>query len=339
MVERAMRTLAAVAAALCIAALARSAQAQRVALVRPANGDPILLETFNRLTAELRIQEFEVSVVEAPPEARPPETLETVARRIDAVASVALVRYQDRTAVDVWLDDRRGGPPIVRRLEPMGGTELPNVLAIRAVDLLRVSLREFGPDSTVRDAPRTEHPAAAETGVPPARVRPWEIRAEGIALFDSPHIGVAIGPGLGLARHLSGPFRVGILLSGPLVGASWATSAGTAAIRQNIGLADVRISWWRSDRIDLGASISIGAHYLIARGTATPPLLSRSDDVWSLAAGCGADGSFRLTSNAGLALGVRAIGLTPRPGVGVGHETTVLEFPVLSASAGLLVGF
>src|SRR6476646_6018330 len=97
------------AAALLIAALARSAEAQRVALVRPVEGDALLLETFNRLTAELRLQEFEVTVVETPADVRPPETLGTLARRAGALAGVALVRYQDRTAVDVWLDDRVTG--------------------------------------------------------------------------------------------------------------------------------------------------------------------------------------------------------------------------------------
>jgi hypothetical protein len=200
-------------------------------------------------------------------------------------------------------------------------------------------LRESAAEPVVRELPRVTPPAPPDAVVPPARARPWEIRAEGIALFDSPRLGMAFGPGLGFARRVSGAVRLGLLVSGPLVGASWQTSDGSASVRQHVGFADLRISWWRSERIDFGASVVVGAHYLIARGTANPPLVSRTDDVWSFAAGCGADGSFHLTSNAGVALGVRAMELTPRPGVGVGNEATVLQLPVLSASAGFLVGF
>jgi hypothetical protein len=36
---------------------------------------------------------------------------------------------------------------------------------------------------------------------------------------------------------------------------------------------------------------------------------------------------------------LRAIGLTPRPAVGVGNTNAVVLFPLLGVSAGLLVGF
>jgi len=80
-------------------------------------------------------------------------------------------------------------------------------------------------------------------------------------------------------------------------------------------------------------------HYLSAQGAAKLPLLSQRENVWSAADVIDTDGSFRLTSNAGLSLTLRAIGLTPKAGVGVGKSTTVLQLPLLSASAGLLVGF
>jgi hypothetical protein len=221
----------------------------------------------------------------------------------------------------------------------VGGTELPNVLAIRAVDLLRVGLRESTAPPPV--VARIERPTIPDRASPPPlpAPKPWEIRAEGIALFDSPALGGAFGGALGLARYVAPALRVGILVSGPIVGASWETSEGSAFLRQHIGFAEARLSVWRSQAVDLGASVCAGAHYLTAQGAARPPLLSQKDQVWSAAGALGADGSFRLTSNAGLALTVRAIGLTPRAGVGVGANTTVLQLPLLSASAGFLVGF
>jgi len=312
-----------------------------VAVVRPVENDAVLVETFNRLTAELRLQDFDVTTVDAQAGQRTAEALETTARRAGALASVALMRNDGRTAVDVWFDDRSGVTPMVRRLETAAGTELPSVLAIRVVDLLRVNLREFRIEHPA-EIVRIDRPAPAETAAPAPPVpapRPWEIRAEGMVIYDNAALGPAFGAGLGFARH-SGPFRVGVLVTGPLITATWETPDGSAFIRQHLGWAEMRVSWWRSQWLDFGVSVAAGAHYLSAQaGTIRPPLHPKDDDVWSFAGVVGADGSFRLTSNAGLSLTLRAIGLAPKAGVGVGTSTTVLQLPLLSASAGLLVGF
>jgi hypothetical protein len=336
------RRWAAAMVVLGVAAFSPAAQAQRVALVRPSDSDPVLVEAFNRLTAELRLQDFEVTIAETPGDARTPENLGIVARRADALASIAFVQHEGRTAVDVWLYDRATGRSLVRRLEPTAGTELPNVLAIRAVDLLRVSLREFGGEPQ-QEIVRIDRPVPADTAtrVAPAPIfRPWEVRAEGLMIFDGPSVGAAFGAALGFARRFSESVRVGILVSGPLIGPSWETNEGSAFIRQEIGWAEARLSWWRMRRVDLGASLAAGVHYLTAQGAnAKPPLASQNDQVWSLAGVIGADGSFRFTSNAGVAFTLRAIGLTPRAGVGVGDNATVLQWPLFSASVGFLVGF
>jgi hypothetical protein len=301
-----------------------------VAVVRPSEGDAVLVETFNRLTAELRLQDFDVTIVDALSGGHSGE----------ALASVVLVRNEGRTTVDVWFDDRARVTPATRHLEAAAGTELPSVLAIRVVDLLRVNLREFR-NETSPDVVRIDRPPPAETATPPPRTqapRPWEIRAEGIMLYDNSTLGPAFGAGLGFARYAP-PFRIGVLVTGPIIATSWDTPEGSAFIRQHLGWAEVRLSWWRSQWLDFGASLAGGAHYLAAKGAAKSPLLSQDDQVWSLAGAIGTDGSFRLTSNAGISLTLRAIALTPKAGVGVGKSTTVLQLPLLSASAGLLVGF
>ena len=76
---------------------AREALAQRVALVRPAGGDPVLGDAFNRLNAELRIHEFEPVVLEATARERDPDELALAAQRADALASIAFVRHDGKT--------------------------------------------------------------------------------------------------------------------------------------------------------------------------------------------------------------------------------------------------
>ena len=67
------------------------AEAQRVALVRPPDTDAMLLEVFNRLSAELRLQDFEVAILDTGMEARIDEALAEVARRTSSVAAVRFV--------------------------------------------------------------------------------------------------------------------------------------------------------------------------------------------------------------------------------------------------------
>jgi len=138
---------------------------------------------------------------------------------------------------------------------------------------------------------------------------------------------------------LGEPLSIGILVSGPLIGASWDTTGGSALLCQEMGWADARYSWWRSRRWDLAVSLAAGVHHLNAQGAARLPLQSRSDDIWSFAGVMGMHAHLQITSNAALGLTLRAIATSPKVGVAVGDETTVLQWPLLSASAGLLVGF
>ncbi len=315
--------------------------AQRVVLLRPADVDAVLVEAFNRLHAELRLQHFEVTIVDANVEARSPDALEEAAKRADALATISFVRHGSKTKVDVWLADRVSGKTTIRTIEPPGGTDVPNVLAIRAVDLLRTSLREFGgepPPPDVVGVVATPPPDSVRALVAPPRPT-WEIRAEGILLWDGPSFGAALGAGFALSRRFGERVAAGVLLAGPLIGPSFRTSEGSASVRQELGWAEVKMLVWESRPIELGASFSAGVHRLEAQGRPNPPLLAKNEDAWSFAGAVGAHGELRLTTNAAIGLNLRAIGLAPRPGVAVDTNVGMLQFPLLSGSVGLLVGF
>src|SRR6187431_2789452 len=112
------------------------AQAQRVALVRPSEYDAILLEVYNRLSAELRLQDFEVAILDTGMEPRTDDAFADVARRTSSVAAVRFFRRGESTGVDVWFGPKGGGAAHVHTIEPPSGADAPNVLAIRTVDLL-----------------------------------------------------------------------------------------------------------------------------------------------------------------------------------------------------------
>jgi hypothetical protein len=320
--------------------LAWVAEAQRVALVRPPDADAVLLEVFNRLSAELRLQDFEVAILDTGMEARHAEVLAEVSRRTSSVAAVRFYRRGENTAVDVWFAARMGGAAHVHTIEPPGSLDAPNVLAIRTVDLLRTTLREFGggdrpPPSAV---PENKPPPPPP---PPAPDRPpdWKIRAEGIILWNRPTLGPAYGASLGLTHRVADHVEVGLTAAGPIVvGRNWATSEGEASIRQQMGWADVRLSGWNAGPVVLGTSAGAGVFRMEVAGI-KPRELTDSDQVWSFAATLAGHVELPLGGNAALGMTLRAIGLTPRPAVGIGATNAVVQFPLLGVSAGLVVGF
>ena len=321
---------------------ALSAEAQRVALVRPAETDAVALEVFNRLSAELRLQDFELAIRDTGAEVASAEALADVARRTDSVAAVRFVRRGDGTAVEVWLAARAGSPPAVHTIEPPAGLDTPNVLAIRSVDLLRTTLREFGGGARP-PAPPPPHPEPRPPAepAPPMVDRPvkWRIRAEGVMLWNRPTLGMAYGASLGLTRRLADHIEIGLTAAGPVVvGRNWATTEGEAKVQHQIGWAELRFSGWSAGPIDVGASVGAGGLRMVVGGV-RPADLSEDGQVWSFAATLAGHVEIPLGGNAAIGMTLRAIGLTPRPSVQVGHSFAVIQFPLLGASAGLLVGF
>jgi hypothetical protein len=330
------------------------AEAQRIALVRPLESDSPSLEVFNRLSAELRLQTFEVAIHDTGSlrdqlvdgravDPRTAELLAEIARRTSAVAAVRFQRRGESTAVDVWIGERAGAQAALQTIEPPGGLDAPNVLAIRAVDLLRTTLREFGAGER---PPPPPPPQRAENKAPPPpapRERPpnWKIRAEGVVLWNRPTLGLAFGAGLGLSHRVADHVELGVYAAGPIVlGKNWGTSEGAASVRHEMGWADVRLTGWSMGPFVVGASAGVGGFRLEAQGVKPPDLIvSGGAQVWSFAATLASHLELPLGSNAAVGVTLRAIGLTPRPAVRIGTTDAVVLFPLLSASAGLLVAF
>jgi hypothetical protein len=325
-----------------VVTFAAEAQAQRVALVQPADDDPVLVDAFNRLRAELHIHEFETLVLDAAVPTHDPDALAAAAQSADALASIAFVRQNGKTSVEIWLADRVSGKVTMRTLSLSKTADASSVLAIRAVDLLRASLRELDagkrpPSDVVGVDPRPIPEAVTTLAAPPPPA--WTLRAEGVAIFDGSRVGLAYGPSLGIFHSIGDRADLGIALAGPLLGAGWQTSEGSASVGQGLGWTELRVHALRSRWLTLGGNLALGGHYLHAQGQAISPLVSRSDQVWSLLGALGVHAEVSFIARAAIVLSLRALMLTPRPGLGIGQRTAVIDLPVLSASAGVMLGF
>ena len=158
-------------------------------------------------------------------------------------------------------------------------------------------------------------------------------------LWNRPTLGLAFGAALGLTRRVAEHVEVGLMAAGPVVvGTNWATTEGEATIHHQVGWAEVRFSGLSAGPFILGTSLGAGVLRMVVKGV-RPADLSTDDQVWSFAATLAGHADIPLGGNAAIGMTLRAIGLEPRPGVEVGTVTTVIEFPLLGASAGLLVAF
>jgi len=156
----------------------RVAHGQRIILLCPPETDASLTEAFNRLRGELTMHGFEVEV-QTSAEAISPENLALRADSVAAVASVSFVRGVGITTADIKISDRVTGKTTIRTIATPEGTDAASLLALRAVELLRTSLREFGPNAkTPQDivgaAPERASPSVKKwlEAQPPPAVEP-----------------------------------------------------------------------------------------------------------------------------------------------------------------------
>jgi hypothetical protein len=316
------------------------ALAQRVLLVRPPEADATLSEAFNRLRAELALNAFEVTVLETPDHTLSAEALEIEAQKADALAGIALTREAGSATAEVCIADRVTGKRSQRRLEVAGTGEAPRLLAVRAADLLRASLRELSPgerppSDVVGVAAEPPPPAIRAWSVPRRR---WELRAAG-GLLGAGRFGTAGGASLALFFRPVPRLGVGLAVLGPLFGARYDGSTGGASIRQELALA--RASWnflpdsmWR-----LGPILGVGAYHLQAQGEVQPPLRGVSAGMFSFACTGGLEIELGVSQVVSLSASAEALLFTPEPVVAVDTSQANARQPLVLASLGLGVAF
>jgi len=320
--------------------LAPDVIAQRVVLVRTGKQDPMLVDAWHRLLAELRIHHFEPETVQLGETVDLARALADTARTQGAVAAIALVHQDETTAVDVWLVDRVTGKTTLRRIVVRSGEDASSVLAIRAVDLLRASFREFEVGTRapgdVADVDRRPVPEAVEH-ISAKSAPAFTLVAEATMLVQFPAFGASFGPALGAFLRTTERSALGVVVAGPLVGAEFSAPNGSAAMTQAFGIFEARLSALKSRAIEAGPSLAIGAYHLTATGRADPPLVSKDDDAWAGIAGAGVFSQIRLSENLAAGISSRAFGTFPRVGVAVGPDAAVIRFPVVETSIGVVV--
>jgi hypothetical protein len=324
--------------------LASPASAQRIVLLRPKTADPALLQAFGRLKGELMTYDFEVVVVDAAELDASPGRLARAAEDARAVASVSLVRTEGLATADVWISDRVTGKTTMRTIATSEDREASTVLAVRAVDLLRTSLREFAPGER---APKDVVGASPERA--PAHVRewaaekpvrhPWSVEAGVVVQSTLSRLGSTFGPAISLGYDPSERVAVALGFQGPLSGARASDDSASLKLRNEQAFAELRYRAILRKSWSLAATGVVGVHHLEVDGTAKPPYVGRSDSAFTALGGAGFAFELNVARNVGLLVSGRVVFLGPRPVARLAEETLSYGRPALQGGASLRVEF
>lgn len=269
----------------------------RVALIE----DPADTSIVPRLRAELEGLGLEVSLVPKQTEEQLPRDLIDAARTADAAAAFRIVLGDGQA--DVWIADRVTGKVVLREMLPRGAQIDGRVVALRAVELLRVSLLELD----VHKPAVEELPVRQSLPRDSALLEDLErssLSADSTFLWSPGGTSIAVGVDAAVAWR---PSWIGVRLFGGsvLAPATISSTEGTGEITTRwIGVDAVvqprrpRMAW----RPRLGVGLAALSTEL--RGNANAPWLSDQHTVYALSPRASADLGFALHSRLRIGLGL-----------------------------------
>jgi hypothetical protein len=304
-----LRPVAVAGAALLLTLLVATGSARAapglVVLLEAGGGSPGQRRCLTRIREELLAGGFEVEVVDPGPNADPVSVAEAVTRQHGSVATIALLGDPDLGPAELWILDRIGPRPEVRRIMvPHDNPErIPEVLAIRTIELLRASALSLLVESnrTVPPPPPSASPPPAPAATattsprpPPAAVVHLPERRDRIGVeagvaaldsFDGP--GAAVVPMARLRVPLPRPLFARLTLAGFGTRPRVATSLGTADITQALGLFEIGAVFRRQRRLNPVVTLGAGTIYVRSAGNGVYPYQGLEASEWSALIDCG----------------------------------------------------
>jgi hypothetical protein len=269
----------------------------RVALI----ADPEETTILPRLRAELTGLGLDVKTVIKNDNEQLPSDIIEAARATGAVAAFRIVVVGDRA--DVWIADRITGKVVLREMLPRGAKIDGRVVALRAVELLRVSLMELD----VRRAPQGEPPppvVLTERSGLLQDLERFSLSADSSFLWSPGGCGLGIGVAAAVAWR---PTWIGARLSGGSV-------LAPATITRPEGTGEVTTRWLALDAVlqprrtriawRPRAGLGIAALATNIHGVPIGPRTSNQQTVYTLSPMASFDLGWAVHSRVRLGLGV-----------------------------------
>jgi hypothetical protein len=318
---------------ICSATLADSA---RIALVRPGVSTPAITEALTRIQGELTADGFRVVLVDSVDGLDSASTIEGTRQDGGALASVGIFVDAGAHVAELRVIDRLTNKIVVRRtaIADTETSRLAEVLAVRAVELLRASLLEL----LIESRPL---PVAGAQQSPPAEARQasqwaahslrqdrqstWAVEAGTAVILGFGGIGPALLGVLRVCGEFIPPLSVRLTVAGlgttssveamrPLPGLP-PFGAASASVSQQLGLVEFVARPWEGFFVHPILSIGAGALNVAVAGqvTSPSPYEGLRSYRWSFAADVGAGAQLRLSQRFDLSFEVHAFVAEPYP--------------------------
>jgi hypothetical protein len=329
-----------------------------VVVLRAAGADEVTTEATARVEGELGAAGFHVVVLPLTSELARSE-VETAGSELRPLGAFAIFVHPDAggRVAEIWVSDRLRQLTVVQRarLTATDRERQSEILAVRAVELLKASLAEFWLEPEPVSAPLTAPPA---TSTSPA---PW-VAAPAPVESSTPTVprrrAFASGVGLGVGLGMMAGFRSvePIWLPGLLVGYGWesgvsvqveaygfgptvtlSTPDGSAKVEEQFATVDVIKTWWPRWRVVPFACAGVGAQHVHANGTAALPYAGATVDAWSPLTTLGLGAALPVYSGLSFVVQARGAVAWPPTAVIVGQvDAGHFGGPSLLADAGVL---
>lgn len=312
------------AAGLALAATlaAQAGWAATVILVRPANPKAVTAEALVRMHGELVSAGFDVQITASTAGADPRASLEQTASGNNVDAVVALLGDVSPGSVEVWVIDRVTGKSVVRRIPNQPeSNRAAEILAIRAIELLRASLLEIamagsGEPVAVPKPPPVEVTRFVDRALDARRDSRWAIEVGGslVASFDG--VGPALLPMVRLDLALGSYVLMRATAAGLGTRARVQASSGWADLAEQFGLIEAGVRLRPRKRLRPFFSLGAGAQHTSAEGRAWPNFpyyQGQTAGRWAFLADAGAGLRLSLVRHFEVALEVHAQLAQPYP--------------------------
>lgn len=294
--------------------------APAVILLRPATPDELTTEAMARVKGELKAAGFDVIVIRlSSDDAR--RDLETAGRELNPIAAFAIFVKppEGRTSVaEIWVSDRIKQQTIIQNAllhETDRGRE-SEILAVRAVELLKANLADFWSPASPSTAPPPDLPSPRP--VLPPRNGERKLRSP----FAS---GLGLGVGVGVMESFGAtgmswapdavvsygwPQGFSVRASVLGLGSAWTLSAAnggaaTATLEQQLVMLDAVKTWWPRSVFVPFIFAGTGGQHIHVAGRGAPPHRGYVSDQLSLLTTIGLGVGIPLVSTLSLVMQAR----------------------------------
>jgi hypothetical protein len=297
---------------------ARSARAASnvVILFEPSGATAGQHRCLTRIREELLAGGFQVTVIDPGSKTDPISIARALQQPSDSAASIALLGDPTIEPAELWIVDRTGARPDVRRIATPSDDPLhaPEILAIRTIELLRASALQRLVESTrIQPPPQPAQPAPALVPTPPEERSRVAIELGVAVVQDLNGPGPAEIPVARLHVALPGSLFARLTVAGLGFRPRVESAEGSATIGQNLGLLEVGATFRSQHRLRPIVTLGAGALYVTSGGEGVYPYVGHSDSRWTALFDGGIGLFASLSRQWGLAVEVHALLAAPQP--------------------------